>query len=880
MSLREALLPSARPPPPPAAAAVRPAPPLPTWRLLLRLSSPASPRECLFVLLSLSLLLGAKLLLLALPLLLRQAVDTLAAGGGFGEAAPFVLGYALLRLLADGCSQLQEAAWARFFYQISRRAALALLEHLHALSLEWHLARQTGELLGVVSQGVGAVGNLVQTAAFQIGAALLELALTAAVFSRVGVPAISLCVLAGAAAYSAYTVLLIQRRTPQRRACNAASHAAQQLLVESLLNFESVKLHTCEAAEAARFGGLARELVRLQLASQDSLSCLNWGQSAAVQLGMGAGLLVACARAASRLLSVGDFVMVQLYIAQLFVPLANLGSNYRMMVQSLTDVEKMAQLLRLPVQLADTPHAADLRQLVHATPHAARDVAFDDVSFRYASSAAGVRRLSFRIPPGGSVGLAGPSGGGKSTCTRLLCRLVDPHAGAVRVCGYDLRDVTQHSVRRVVACVAQETVLFDASVRFNLTYGAAAPTEEQIAAACAEARVDAFVGGLPHGYDTLVGERGLRLSGGEKQRLGLARALVRSPAVLVLDEATAALDADTERMVQRALDRAKRGRCTLSIAHRLSTIVKSDEILVLKAGEVVERGSHEELLQQPGGLYASMWAIQSEADRHTKPPPPPAPPLAPTYDPPSPPLARPTLFASHSWHSLALLCANLPAASRAYSRAYTLHAAMCRLGLLAPPAAASPPAAVPAVLRIHVLGADQREGSSFSETCRFFAPLCALLAGSHWKEVSLLLCGPNCVVPPAESQLVKESIPGGAAGLRLAYSTQMYHQLSENERGPAPHLAAAFQAGLWGYDSWAPTVALVRAVGCPLLVTSYNLPEAEDDEEALAAAGVESGWRWAPEANPWGSLEDERALRAQTGAGGEGLYENGVWQCV
>eukprot|EP00966_Prymnesium_polylepis_P085552 1980598-Prymnesium_polylepis.1 len=259
--------------------------------------------------------------------------------------------------------------------------------------------------------------------------------------------------------------------------------------------------------------------------------------------------------------------MIQLYIQQLFRPLSNLGGNYRQLMQSMADVEKMADLFRTPVEVQDKPNAADLRTLVAAHPPAARDVVFDACSFRYAPGGAGVDRLSLRIPAGGSVALVGPSGSGKSTSTRLLCRLFEAQGGAVRVCGTDVRDVTQHSLRTIVSCVSQDTVLFNSSVRFNLTYGAPDASQAQIDAACALARVDGYIGRLEAGYDTLVGERGLRLSGGEKQRLGIARALLREPAVLVLDEATSALDTETEREVQDAIEAAAKGRCTLSIAH-------------------------------------------------------------------------------------------------------------------------------------------------------------------------------------------------------------------------------------------------------------------------------------------------------------------------
>ena len=590
--------------------------------LLWHAARPRNIREGLLLLLVLLFLLGSKLLNVALPLVMRHLVNVLSGPASDTPATSLVIIYCSLAVATEGCNQLQQLTWGRLFYKITQRVSLALFKHLHALSVRWHLERRTGEVLTVLNQGVGAVGNLLQIVTFQLFGTVLELVMTSVVFLHVGVPAISLCVTAGAAIYTGYTVFLTQLRTTQRRTLNDANRDAQELVVDSLINFETVKVFASERREADRFDGLTRRLAQLQESSQDSLSLLNWGQTVAMQLGMAGGLLVACLRTTGGQTTVGDFVMVQLYIVQLFQPLANLGGSYRMLMQAITDLEKAAELLHVPIEVTDAPDAADLASIIAQTPSDHRDVRFSSVSFRYDSYPAsgsgaglaaggGVSHLSFRIPPGGSVALVGPSGGGKSTCTRLLCRLFDPTGGAVLVCGVDVRSVSQESLRTCISCVTQDTVLFNASVAFNLCYGAPGATDAQIRAACRLARVDEFVGRLEHGLSTTVGERGLKLSGGEKQRLGIARALLREPTVLILDEATSALDSETEREVQVALDAAARGRCTLTIAHRLSTIVHCEEVVVLAGGAAIERGTHAALLLQSGSVYSTMWARQT-----------------------------------------------------------------------------------------------------------------------------------------------------------------------------------------------------------------------------------------------------------------------------
>lgn len=563
-------------------------------------------------------ILANKGMVLLTPLAWRYAVNALSDGSPDAAAAvKWTMVYCALAVLADAMTQLRGALWGRLSNQITKRVSVQLFAHLHALSLRWHLNRKTGDVLRIIDVGVKAVTSIISVLAFNMGPTILELLLVSGIFLQIGVPAISLCVMAAASLYTGWTVVVTKRRAKLRRDVNNASRAMQDKTVDSLLNFETVKLFAAEEAEVRGYDAAASSYAAAQVRSQDSLSILNWGQTVSMQLGMAGGLLVACLRAGDSEMSVGEFVMIQMYIVQIFRPLISLGSNYNSMMQSMADLEKMTELLAIFPEVTERPGARDLGETLATVPREQRTVEFDDVTFFYEpGKPGGVKHLSFAIRTGESVALVGPSGSGKSTSTRLLCRLIEVAGGGIRVCGVDVRDVTQSSLRRSVSVVSQDTVLFNASIRFNLAYGKPDATEAELQEACRLAQVAGYLSRMERGLDTPVGERGLRLSGGEKQRLGIARALLTNPSILVLDEATSALDTTTEREVQEAIDGAAADRCTVMIAHRLSTVVAATEIIVLRNGEVVERGPHSDLVRS-GGLFAEMWAKQAETPSST-----------------------------------------------------------------------------------------------------------------------------------------------------------------------------------------------------------------------------------------------------------------------
>jgi len=582
------------------------------WSFLRKQFRPTSCEQRLLIAAIVICILGNKLAVLLTPVTWRYTVDALSGDNVESDlAVRGVMAYSGLAVVADAFSQLRGSLWARLSNKLTKDVSVKLFEHIHALSLRWHLNRKTGEILRIVDIGVKAVAAVVSVVAFNMGPTLLELALVSGIFMKIGVPAISLCVMASAGLYVIYTVSVTKMRTNHRRAVNDASKAQQDKAVDSLLNFETVKLFAAEATEVQEYSTTAQVFADAQTRAQDSLSALNFGQTVSMQLGMVCGLLVACSKAAASEMSVGEFVMIQLYILQIFRPLISLGSNYNSLMQAMADLERMTQLLSVQLEVKDKHSASDMREILARIPKHQRTVAFSQVCFAYeAGKPGGVENLSFVIGGGGSLALVGPSGSGKSTTTRLLCRLLDVTSGSVSIGGTDVRDVTQHSLRSCVSVVSQDTVLFNSTICFNLLYGKPDATESEVQEAMRMAQVQSFLGRMEDGLQTKVGERGLRLSGGEKQRLGIARALLTDPSVLVLDEATSALDTTTEKEVQQAINKAAEGRCTVMIAHRLSTVVAATEILVLKAGKVVERGTHQSLLQA-GGLFKEMWAAQA-----------------------------------------------------------------------------------------------------------------------------------------------------------------------------------------------------------------------------------------------------------------------------
>jgi ATP-binding cassette, subfamily B, heavy metal transporter len=569
----------------------------PDWRLRGR------------VLLSLAFLIGAKVINVYVPLLYKGAVDALSPGHAAVIAVPvaLVIGYGIARVGAQLFAELRDAVFAKVGQRAVRRLALATFRHLHALSLRFHLERQTGGLSRAIERGIRGTEFLLSYMLFNVVPTLFEILLVCAILWGFYRASFALATLATVIAYIAFTFSVTDWRIKFRREMNERDSEANTRAIDSLLNFETVKYFANEEHEAQRFDQALRAYEHAAVRSQTTLSALNIGQGIIIASGLVTVMLLAGFGVAAGRMTVGDFVLVNSYLVQLYSPLNVLGMVYRNIKQSLTDLESMFRLLSVKAEIEDRPGAPAL-----AVPQG--EVVFDRVSFHYDPRRPILEEVSFRVPPGGTVAIVGPSGAGKSTVARLLFRFYDVNAGAIRIDGQDLRDVTQDSLRRAIGVVPQDTVLFNDSVRYNIAYGRPGAGDADIEEAARHARIHDFIASLPDGYQSQVGERGLKLSGGEKQRVAIARVILKSPRILIFDEATSALDTKTEQEIQANLDEVSAGRTTLVIAHRLSTVVNADEILVLEQGRIVERGDHAALLAE-GGVYAAMWARQQqEAD--------------------------------------------------------------------------------------------------------------------------------------------------------------------------------------------------------------------------------------------------------------------------
>ena len=562
------------------------------------------------VLISLALLLVAKGVNVYVPLLYKGAVDRLSPGHPAAIAVPvaLIVGYGLARVGAQLFAELRDAVFAKVGQRAVRRVALATFRHLHALSLRFHLDRQTGGLSRAIERGIRGTEFLLSYMLFNVVPTLIEILLVCGILWGFYRADFALATLATIIGYVAFTFAVTDWRIKFRREMNERDNEANTRAIDSLLNFETVKYFANEAHEAERFDKALRAYERAAVKSQTTLSALNIGQGAIIAVGLVTVMLMAARGVARGSMTVGDFVLVNSYLVQLYAPLNVLGMVYRNIKQSLTDLESMFRLLGVRAEVEDRPGAPDLAV-------SRGEIVFEQVSFRYDPRRAILHDVSFRVPAGGTVAIVGPSGGGKSTIARLLFRFYDVDAGAIRIDGQDLRAVTQASLRRAIGVVPQDTVLFNDTVRYNIAYGRPGAGDREVEDAARHARIHDFVSGLPDGYRTKVGERGLKLSGGEKQRVAIARVLLKNPQILIFDEATSALDTRTEQEIQANLDEVSAGRTTLVIAHRLSTVVKADEILVLDQGGIVERGDHGALLAQ-GGVYAAMWARQQEAEEH------------------------------------------------------------------------------------------------------------------------------------------------------------------------------------------------------------------------------------------------------------------------
>lgn len=555
----------------------------------------------------------AKVVLLGVPYFFKWATDALNGELDMAGILPvFLLGavvlviaYNLTRILQVGLNQLRDALFASVGQHAVRQLAYKTFVHMHRLSLRFHLERKTGGLSRIIERGTKGIETIVRFTILNSIPTLVEFVLTAIIFwlsygfSYVAVTAITVW------AYVWFTVKASDWRISIRRSMNDSDTDANTKAIDSLLNFETVKYFGNEDMEARRFDSSMARYEKSATQVWTSLGWLNFGQGVIFGLGM-AVIMVMSALAVQRgEQTIGDFVFVNALLLQLSVPLNFIGFVYREIRQGLTDIEQMFDLLEVEAEVKDKPDAAPL-QIRQGS------IAFKDVHFAYDPDRPILKGLSFEVPAGKTVAIVGPSGAGKSTISRLLYRFYDVQGGAITIDGQDVRSVTQQSLRAVIGMVPQDTVLFNDTIAYNIRYGRPSATEEEVSAAAEVAQIGAFLRALPQGFDTMVGERGLKLSGGEKQRVAIARTILKAPPILILDEATSALDTTTEQEIQSALEIVSRNRTTLVIAHRLSTVIGADEIIVLRDGTIAERGTHADLLTSDG-LYASMWNRQREA---------------------------------------------------------------------------------------------------------------------------------------------------------------------------------------------------------------------------------------------------------------------------
>ncbi|TMJ96266.1 MAG: ABC transporter ATP-binding protein/permease [Alphaproteobacteria bacterium] len=563
------------------------------------------------------LLLAAKLATIAVPFTFKWATDALAGQGSapvapsswllWALAAPIAMtiAYGGTRILMAMLTQMRDGIFAQVAMNAVRRLAYRTFEHMHQLSLRFHLERKTGGLTRVLERGRNAIETIVRMVIMQLVPTIIELALIFGVLLYQFDWRYVVVIVAVIALYSAFTYQATEWRINIRRRMNDSDTDANIKAIDSLLNYETVKYFVAEEREARRYDHSMARYEEASVQAYVSLAVLNAGQATIFTLGLG-GVMVMCAYGAKEgTNTVGDFVMINAMMIQLYQPLNFMGMVYREIKQAVIDIERMFSILAREPEINDKPGAKPL-VIKRGT------IRFENVWFAYEPDRQILKGVSFEVPAGHRVAVVGPSGAGKSTISRLLFRFYELSGGRISIDGQDIRNVTQHSLRAAVGIVPQDTVLFNDTVRYNIRYGRWEASDAEVEEAARLAQIDDFIRLSPKGYETEVGERGLKLSGGEKQRVAIARTILKAPPILVLDEATSALDSHTEKEIQDALERVSQNRTTLVIAHRLSTIVGADEILVLDEGTIVERGSHHQLLAQ-GGLYASMWNRQREA---------------------------------------------------------------------------------------------------------------------------------------------------------------------------------------------------------------------------------------------------------------------------
>ena len=584
------------------------------WRLWPYLWPDDKPGYKIRTFLALIFTIVGQFIVVAAPFFLGRAIDAMdvqVTEMGLGNAIGtgiilLILAYGGFRLFSVMLSEGREYIFAPVAQYAQRAVATATFSHLHKLSLRYHLEKRTGGLSRIIERGIRSIGFLFRFLLFNIGPTLLQLAIAGGAFWIAYSWEFALIAVAVVITYIWFTVTTTEWRLKFRRDMNKKDTEANAKAIDSLLNYETVKYFNAEKFETDRYDGAMEGYQKAAILSRTSLATVNIGQSFLMNLGLVALVLLAAQRVLGGTMTTGDIFAITMVMMQVYRPLNILGFAYREIKQALTDMEKMFSLLDIEPEVQDAPDATDIHDVKGA-------IKFETVAFRYEADRPILKNISFDIQPGQTVAVVGPTGAGKSTLSRILFRFYDIQSGRVTVDGQSLTDITQDSLRKSIGIVPQDTVLFNDTVGYNIAYAKPNAAQGEIEAAARAAQIHDFIAGLPKGYNTMVGERGLKLSGGEKQRVAIARTLLKDPAILILDEATSALDSVTERDIQAALDNAAKDRTTLVIAHRLSTIVNADKIIVMDEGEIAEQGTHRELLEK-GGLYKTLWEQQEKVE--------------------------------------------------------------------------------------------------------------------------------------------------------------------------------------------------------------------------------------------------------------------------
>ena len=567
---------------------------------------------------ALAFMVGAKMANVGVPLLLKELVDSMSPNGGLIGGSidvktlvvvpvALLIGYGALRLSTSLFTELRELVFAKATEGAARSISLQVFRHLHAMSLRFHLERQTGGMTRDIERGTRGVHSLISYSLYSIIPTLIEVALVLTLLAVKFDVWFAIITIIALVFYITFTVTVTEWRTQFRKKMNELDSTAHTRAVDSLLNYETVKYFNNEEFEAKRYDQSLEKYRRAAVKSQTTLSMLNTGQQLIIAVALVAMLWRATQGVVDGRMTLGDLVMVNAFMIQLYIPLNFLGVIYREIKQSLTDLEKMFTLMEREREIDDVPGATPLDTSQSSS------VRFENVNFAYEAARPILHNISFEIPAGKTVAVVGPSGSGKSTLARLLFRFYDVQQGHIYIAGQDIKQVTQASVRQAIGIVPQDTVLFNDTVEYNIAYGQVGATRAQVEEAAASAHIHNFISSTPTGYQTMVGERGLKLSGGEKQRVAIARTLLKNPSIMIFDEATSALDSANERAIQGELQNVAQNKTTLVIAHRLSTVVDAHEILVMDAGRIIERGAHAQLLAA-NGRYAAMWALQQSSE--------------------------------------------------------------------------------------------------------------------------------------------------------------------------------------------------------------------------------------------------------------------------